>query len=127
MLKAGTAARRRTLGWPDPQSPDAVHATIAALLRAIDQRLQPHEWVGHVKIMLIDGDITIYGSITAAADEPRWSGRLDRSVTHGELTVYAAIYNLSDGEVAQAVDGALAALPADQTPQREPDPSTPQP
>ena len=112
MLKAGTAARRRTLSWDDPESPEAIHQQIAALLQAIDERLQPMhaEWVGHVKIMLITAAETIYGSLTAANDQVRWAGTLSAALRQGELTVYAAIYSLSDAQVAQAVDGALATL-----------------
>lgn len=113
MLKAGTAARRRTLRWPGPQQPEAIRAQIVALLQAIDERLQPAqaEWVGHVKIMLINGPETTYGSLTTAADTPRWAGTLSTPVSRGELTIYAAIYGLNDAQVAQAVDGALATLP----------------
>lgn len=113
MLKAGTAARRHTLSWETAQSPAAIQQQIVALLRAIDERLQPAqpEWVGHVKIMLISGAETTYGSLTTAGDQPRWSGQLHTPLSRGELTVYAAIYGLSDAQVAQAVDGALAQLP----------------
>jgi hypothetical protein len=112
MLKAGTAARRRTLSWDAAESPEAIQQQITALLHAIDERLQPMhaEWVGHVKIMLINGPETIYGSITAAADQVRWAGKLSAALRQGELTVYAAIYSLSDAQVAQAVDGALTTL-----------------
>lgn len=113
MLKAGTAARRRTLIWEHEQRPEAIQQQIVALLRAIDERLQPTqaEWVGHIKIMLINGAETMYGSLTTAGDLPHWSGKLLTPLSRGELTVYAAIYSLSDTQVAQAVDGALTTLP----------------
>lgn len=113
MLKAGTAARRRTPTWATPQPPESVRAQIVVLLRAIDQRLQTDSagWIGHVKILITGGDATTYGSITAADDEPRWSGVLDAPIDRGELTVYAAIYGLTDAQVAAAVDGALAERP----------------
>lgn len=114
MLKAGTAARRRTLSWATDQSPEAIQQQIAALLHAIDQRLQPAlaDWVGHVKIMLLSDPESMYGSVTAASDPPRWAGMLRAPVSRGELTVYAAIYSLTDAQVAQAVDAALATLDA---------------
>lgn len=116
MLKAGTAARRRTLSWTAAQSPEAIQQQIAALLGAVDQRLQPMlaDWVGHVKIMLLNDAETMYGSVTAAADPPRWAGMLRTPLSRGELTVYAAIYNLTDAQVAQAVDGALESLASSQ-------------
>lgn len=124
MLKAGTAARRRTLTWPTAQSPEAIQQQIATLLRAIDQRLQPMQadWVGHVKIMLLTDAETMYGSVTAAADPPRWAGLLHTPVSRGELTVYAAIYSLTDAQVAQAVDGVLATLDLEQPSNRLADP-----
>lgn len=111
MLKAGTAARRRTLTWPAPQAPESAKAMIVALLHEIDTRLQRSkaDWVGHVKILISGGDNTMYGSITTADDQPRWSGALTAALTKAEMTVYAAIYTLTDPQVAEAVDGALAA------------------
>ncbi len=115
MLKAGTAARRRTLTWRDAQPPDQIRASVETLLRAIDERLKTSaaDWIGHVKILIAADDASTYGSITAAGDSPRWAGRLTRPLSHAELTVYAAIYKLTDAQVAQAVDGALRAVLGD--------------
>lgn len=109
MLKAGTAARRRTLRWDSAQSPDTVCRQIETLLQSIDTLLQQSaEWVGHVKILISTGTETAYGSITTAGDLPRWSGTITTSLSQAELTVYAAIYTLTDAQVAAAVDQALA-------------------
>lgn len=112
MLKAGTAARRRTLRWSAAQEPPAITDMIVALLHDIDRRLQQHttDWVGHVKILISSGDQTMYGSITAADDPPHWAGALLSAADRAEMTVYGAIYTLTDAQVAQAVDGALAAI-----------------
>jgi hypothetical protein len=110
MLKAGTAARRRTVGWTDSQAPEQILESVESLLRAVDERLKGSsaDWIGHVKILISGEDESAYGSITAAGDSPRWSGRLTRAMIQAELTVYAAIYGLTDSQVAQAVDGALS-------------------
>lgn len=112
MLKAGTAARRRTLAWTEAQPPDVVRNQVEDVLRAIDQRLLPikGDWVGHVKVLVASGSEIMYGSITTADDALRWSGALNTPVREAELTVYAAIYTLSDAQAAQAVDGALQAV-----------------
>lgn len=110
MLKAGTAARRRTQSWETPQPPAEIRQQIETLLRNIDALLQASaDWVGHVKILISSGAETSYGSITTAGDTPRWSGTLTAPVSQAELTVYAAIYTLTDAQVAAAVDQALAA------------------
>jgi hypothetical protein len=115
MLKAGTAARRRTLSLAEPQTPDELRERIAALLEDIGARLREfnERWIGHVKIMISSGSESTYGSLTAATDRPHWAGALSSNVTNAELTVYAAIYSVSDAQVAQAVDGALARVTSD--------------
>lgn len=112
MLKAGTAARRHSLMWDEPQTPDQVRMAIETLLRNIDARLQTAkaDWVGHVKVLVTNGAESAYGSLTTADDQPRWAGLLATAVQRAELTVYAAIYALTDAQVAAAVDGALAAF-----------------
>jgi hypothetical protein len=116
MLKAGTAARRRSQHWEIAQDPADVRQGIEALLHRIDTLLQQSNaaWVGHVKILISSGSETSYGSITTADDSPRWSGTLATPLSRAELTIYAAIYTLTDAQVAAAVDQALAAadLPA---------------
>lgn len=109
MLKAGTAARRRTLQWNAAQSPDALRGQIAALLTAIDERLRARDdaWIGHVKILISGGEQSMYGSITAAGDPPHWAGALATELDRAEMTVYAAIYGLTDADVAVAVDSTL--------------------
>ena len=113
MLKAGTAARRHALTWPQAHTPDDVRRQVAALMRGVDKRLQQHKahWVGHVKVLISGGGTTIYGSITTADDQPRWSGSLNCALSHADLTIYAAIYTLTDAQVAAAIDGALAQQP----------------
>jgi hypothetical protein len=108
MLKAGTAARRRSLRWNTAQSPDALQGQVAALLTAIDERLRARNdaWIGHVKI-LISGEQSMYGSITAAGDPPHWAGKLTAPLDRAEITVYAAIYDLTNDHVADAVDTSL--------------------
>jgi hypothetical protein len=109
MLKAGTAARRRTQTWETAQAPAEVRQQIETLLQSIDTLLQQNaDWVGHIKILISSGAETSYGSITTAGDTPRWSGTLTAPVSQAELTVYAAIYTLTDAQVAAAVDQALA-------------------
>jgi hypothetical protein len=116
MLKAGTAARRRTYTWDTAQQPADVYQQIETLLQAIDQLLQKssQDWVGHVKILILNGAETAYGSITAAGDPARWSGTLTTPLHQAEVTIYAAIYTLTDAQVAAAVDQGLATadLPA---------------
>lgn len=112
MLKAGTAARRRTLAWHDPQTPTQIRESIETLLHAIDEQLKvvAADWIGHVKILIAAEQASAYGSITAAGDAPRWAGQLTRPLSHAELTMYAAIYDLTDSQVAQAVDQAQHAV-----------------
>ena len=109
MLKAGAAARRRSLMWDAPRTPDHLRRLIEALLRYIDTRLQRArpEWVGHVKVLITNDAESSYGSLTSADDQPQWAGTLTAPVQRAELTIYAAIYALTDAEVAAAVDGAL--------------------
>jgi hypothetical protein len=111
MLKAGTAARRRTQSWATAQTPETIRRQIETLLHGIDTLLQQHsaDWVGHVKILVSSGAETSYSSLTSAGDKPRWSGVLSEPVSQAELTIYAAIYSLSDAQVAAAVDQALTA------------------
>lgn len=110
MLKAGTAARRRTLQWGEPQAPDAIREQIVMLLTDISTSLQTFtpQWIGHIKVMVTSGAEATYGSLTSATDRPQWAGALASTVTHAEMTVYAAIYSTTDQQVAQAVDNALA-------------------
>ncbi len=110
MLKAGTAARRRTLSWPQPQPPAALREQIAELLTGIGGRLASAnpQWIGHIKVMVSCGAEATYGSLTASTDRPQWAGTLRSSFTQAEMTVYAAIYSVTDAHVAQAVDSALA-------------------
>ena len=116
MLKAGTAARRRTLHWAEPRSPQAAREIVGTLLLGIGERLAASnsQWIGHVKIMLSSGAAATYGSLTAATDRPHWAGMLTSDLADAEMTVYAAIYGLTDAQVALAVDETLAAeaLPA---------------
>ncbi len=112
MLKAGTAARRHTLNLSAPQTPDEMREQIAVLLEDIGARLREvnERWIGHVKIMTSSGSESTYGSLTAANDRPHWAGELSSNVTTVELTVYAAIYSLTDAQVAHAVDTVLQGL-----------------
>ncbi len=112
MLKAGTVARRSTLSWPEPQPPEALRKQIAVLLAGIGGRLASvnPQWIWHIKVMVTSGAEATYGSLTAATDRPQWAGALGHALTHAEMTVYAAIYSLTDAQVAQAVDSALADL-----------------
>ncbi|HEX6289342.1 MAG TPA: hypothetical protein VFZ66_09140 [Herpetosiphonaceae bacterium] len=109
MLKAGTAARRRTYTWEPARPAAEARQQIEALLHTIDRLLQERNsaWVGHVKILIGSGAEAAYGSITTAADQPRWSGTLAAPIRQAELTIYAAIYTLTDAQVAAAVDEAL--------------------
>jgi hypothetical protein len=111
MLKAGTAARRRTIHWDAPRSPAATREFVSTLLVGVGERLAASspEWIGHVKIMLTSGSAATYGSLTAATDRPHWAGALTGDIADVEMTVYAAIYSLTDAQVAQAVDETLAA------------------
>lgn len=111
MLKAGTAARRRSLTWPEALPPEQVSAHVVELLSSINAGLsatQP-QWIGHVKILVSDGTAAAYGSLTAASDQPHWAGSLTQPLARAELTVYAAIYGATDAQVARAVDEALSA------------------
>lgn len=111
MLKAGTAARRRSLAWDEPQTPAAVRDAVSALLAGVGGRLQmvnPH-WIGHVKIMISSGMEATYGSLTSSTDQPQWAGALETATASAEMTVYAAIYGFTDAQVARAVDETLAA------------------
>ncbi len=110
MLKAGTAARRRSLAWDEPQTPAAIREQVATLLQGVGTALQAVQshWIGHVKIMVSAGSEAMYGSVTAAGDRPQWAGQLRTNTALAEMTVYAAIYNLTDAQVAEAVDTTLA-------------------
>ncbi len=112
MLTAGSAARRVSLASATTCSGPAFAATVAAFLRQVDAALQQSApaWVGHCKLLVSAADSSAYASITAADDEVRWSGTLAASFDSAEITAYAAIYNLSDAQVAAALDAHLAAL-----------------
>lgn len=115
MLKAGTAARRHTLAWDEPQTPAHMRESVEALLRAVDARLMAAaaDWIGHVKILISGEHESAYASITASNDSHRWAGGLTRTLSHAELTIYAAIYSLTDSQVAQAIDDALRVVSND--------------
>ncbi len=112
MLKAGTAARRRSVQWPEPMNGAAQQSGVERFLDVLDRRLQERDpnWVGHCKLLLTSPDGSAYASMTAAGDRPRWAGRPGAS-TGAEITIYVAIYGLTDGDVAAALDGVLAAEP----------------
>lgn len=112
MLKAGTAARRRTLEQPASVSPDAVRNGVERFLDLLDRRLQERDpsWVGHCKLLIATGETTVYASITAAGDQPRWAG-VPVATRTAEVTLYAAVYGLTDADVALAVDSILDAAP----------------
>ena len=110
MLKAGTAARRRSLRWSRAVEPERVRQDVEQLLRELDQKIQERDptWVGHCKLLLIFAGGSAYASMTAAGDSPRWAGRL-QPIAEAELTLYVALYSWTDGDVAQIVDGLLDA------------------
>jgi len=110
MLKAGTAARRRTLTGGTIYEPTALQSLVVDVLGRIDGLLQQTkaDWVGHIKVLIGDGNVAMYGSVTMAGDAPTWAGQLTAGLERAELTIYAAIYTLTDAQVAAAVDEALA-------------------
>ncbi len=112
MLKAGTAARRRSIRPDVPLAAVDARRHVELFLHTVDRRLQERDpsWVGHCKLLVASGESTAYASVTAANDSPRWSGALPEIVA-AELTVYLAIYGWSDSQVAEVLDGALAAEP----------------
>lgn len=112
MLKAGTAARRQTLQGDGPLTAAEVSHNVEQFLLRVDAALQQADpqWVGHAKLLLSQDQHTFYASITAAGDQARWSGtpvELERA----EATLYAAIYGLTDAQVAAAIDATLASTP----------------
>ncbi len=112
MLKAGSAARRVSLHFDPPHSGADITRLIEHYLHAVDLQLQTlaPAWVGHCKL-LIDADGHVgYGSTTMAGDDVRWTGAVAPTLSTAELTVYAAIYNLSDEQVAHALDMHLPQL-----------------
>ncbi len=112
MLKAGTAARRRTLRWNEPVDGATLKQGAEHFLRTLDSRLQEQEatWVGHCKLMLVGPEQTAYVSLTAAGDTLRWAGEpvATRSI---EMTIYVALYNWTDADVARVLDAVLADEP----------------
>ena len=112
MLKAGTAARRQTLHGDASLTADEIQRNVEQFLHALDSRLQERDpqWVGHAKLLLSGEDHTVYASITAAGDRPRWAG-VPQPLKTAEATIYVAAYGLGDSEVAAAVDGVLARTP----------------
>ncbi len=112
MLKAGSAARRVSLHFDPPQASSQVARMIEDYLHAVDLRLQTiaPAWVGHCKLLIDVAGEAVYGSITTADDDVRWTGTITSILAHAELTVYAAIYNLSDEQVAGVLDAYLPQL-----------------
>ena len=112
MLKAGTAARRRSIHRRAPLTAGDIRAEIEHFLRLLDHRLQEHDpaWVGHCKLLVASEHGTAYASLTQANESPRWAGELTASGM-AELTIYVALYGWSDADVAAALDGTLAAEP----------------
>lgn len=110
MLKAGSAARRLSLHFEQPKLSAELQGSVEAFLRDVDQQLQQHApaWVGHCKLLITANDQSAYASITTADDTVRWTGPLPTSLINAELTVYAAIYNLTDAQVAATLDAKLA-------------------
>lgn len=117
MLKAGSAARRRSLNFAPPQPPSVMIDLVGTFLQAVDQQLQQSAplWVGHCKLLVSNGSQTAYASITTADDVVRWTDVLSEPIGSAELTIYAAIYNLTDAQVAAALDQQLALLGGDQS------------
>lgn len=114
MLKAGTAARRRSLRFDRSLPPEEVRDGIEQFLKQFDHKLQEQDpsWVGHCKLLISAGEQSAYASLTAAADIPRWAGHPPRvELEVAEITIYVALYGWVDGDVAQALDGFLAAYP----------------
>lgn len=112
MLKAGTAARRRSLRAEAELGAAAIRAGVERFLGALDRRLQQQDptWVGHCKLLVsVDGQ-SAYASVTAAGDKPRWAGG-PTATRQAEITVYVAIYSWKDADVAAVVDAALAEEP----------------
>ena len=109
MLKAGTAARRRTVRLGASLAPDAVRIAVEDVLHTLDQRLKQRDarWGGHCKLLVTAGEQTAYASLTAAGDRPRWAGT-PVELAEAEATIYVAIYGWTDADVAEALDGALA-------------------
>ncbi|MBA3945288.1 MAG: hypothetical protein H0X37_12080 [Herpetosiphonaceae bacterium] len=112
MLKAGSAARRVSLHFDPPQTSEEVAGMIEEYLQAVDRQLQSMDasWVGHCKLLIDVAGAVVYGSITMAGDDVRWTGAMLPMVPHAEVTVYAAIYNLSDEQVAGVLDKHLPQL-----------------
>jgi hypothetical protein len=112
MLKAGTAARRRSIHRRAPLAASDIRAGIEHFLHLIDRRLQELDptWVGHCKLLVASEHGTAYASLTQANESPRWAGEpMDSGMA--ELTIYVAIYGWNDAEVAEALDSTLAAEP----------------
>jgi hypothetical protein len=112
MLKAGTAARRKSLRGDRSLPAAEVRTDVEQFLRALDTQLQQFDpqWVGHAKLLLTQDESTFYASITAADDQPRWAGA-PADLTQAEATIYVAIYGQTDADVASAVDHTLAMTP----------------
>lgn len=112
MLKAGTAARRRSIRLAQPMAADEVRTEVEYFLTCLDVRLQEEDqtWVGHCKLLVASGDTTAYASLTAAGDTPRWAGQ-PPAVVSAEITIYVALYSWTDAAVAAAVDGVLETTP----------------
>ena len=112
MLKAGSAARRVSLHLDPPWQGTSLAELIEQYLHDVDRELQSiaASWVGHCKLLADAEGQVVYGSITMAGDAVRWTGTIVPAVAHAELTVYAAIYNLSDEQVAGVLDAYLPRL-----------------
>lgn len=112
MLKAGTAARRQTLHGDTTLGVAEVTQNVEQFLRRLDAALQQADpnWVGHAKLLLSQDEHTFYASITASDDTARWSGQ-PVDLERAEATLYAAIYGLTDAQVAAAVDATLTSTP----------------
>lgn len=108
MLKAGSAARRRSLRWNTPVDPATLRAGVEGFLRALDEHLQERDpaWVGHCKLLVSAEAGAAYASLVAAGDPVRWSGEL-AATSSAEITIYAAIYGQTDADVARTLDDAL--------------------
>ncbi len=112
MLKAGTAARRRSLRFGRTLPAEEVRDAVERFLKQLDARLQERDptWVGHCKLLVSSGPQIAYASMTAAGDSPRWAGHLAQLET-AEITIYVALYSWTDGDVGLTLDALLASQP----------------
>lgn len=105
MDDAGSAARRVELTFDTPEDWPALRQRVEGVLRDLDRRLcvRASDWVGHCKALVATADGSAYASLTGAGEAISWRGELREPASRAELTIYAAVWGLTEEVVTEAL------------------------